>query len=96
MNATGASPYPNVYEEPNRNNLIGTLTQGQRVFICSKAGSYYQIAFGHCHLAAPYGWVPANQLNLLFFEDDFPEALITPLAIEPAPPRPTATPEPGE
>lgn len=78
MFATGATGYPNVYREPNRDELIGTLTFGQRVYVCARSGEYYQIALDHCHLVAPYGWVPESHLELKFFEEDFPTALITP------------------
>lgn len=94
MNATGSTGYPNVFKEPNRNELIGTLTRDQKVYVCAKAGSYYQISLDYCHLVNPYGWVPESQLDLLFFEEDFPELLITPLPEETMAPRITATPEP--
>ena len=92
--ATGNVPYPNVYKEPNRNELLGILTKEQRVYICAKAGNYYQIALDYCHQTTPYGWVLASHLQLLFFEGDFPEALLTPLPTETLAPRATATPAP--
>lgn len=78
MFASGATGYPNVFREPNRNELIGTLTQGQRVHICAKSGDYYLVALDYCHLVAPYGWVPGSQLKLVFVEEEFPPELITP------------------
>jgi tetratricopeptide (TPR) repeat protein len=82
MFATGATGYPNVYRGPNRDELLGTLTFGQRVYVCARSGDYYQIALDHCHLVEPYGWVPENHLELKFFEEDFPPALMTPSAEE--------------
>jgi hypothetical protein len=83
MFAEGASSYPNVFDEPG-GTLIGTLTLGQRVYVCARHYSeaddrmYYQIALDHCHSVAPYGWVPSTQLDLKFFEGDFPTYLMTP------------------
>lgn len=96
MVAEGAVPYPNVYAEPNRHKLLGTLTGGQAVYVCVKAGSYYLIALDQCHLVKPYGWVPAKHLRLLFLEENFPEALITPLPTETFAPRPPAEPSAPE
>lgn len=78
MIAVGSTGYPNVYEEPNRNKLLGTLTRGQKIYVCARFGDYYLVALDHCHLVAPYGWVPKDHMELKFFEDDFPPELMTP------------------
>jgi len=78
MIAVGEAGYPNVYEEPNKNKLLGTLTRGQKVYVCAKYGDYYLIALDYCHLVAPYGWVPKSHMKLLFFEENFPIDLTTP------------------
>ncbi|MBN2006328.1 MAG: hypothetical protein JXA21_23445 [Anaerolineae bacterium] len=78
MIAVGSAGYPNVFKEPNRDELLGTLTRGQKVYVCAKSGDYYLIALDHCHLVAPYGWVPKSHMDLKFFEEDFPPELTTP------------------
>jgi hypothetical protein len=78
MIALGNTGYPNVYKEPNREELLGTLTYGQTVYVCAKSGEYYLVALDQCHLVASYGWVPESHLDLKFLEGDFPPELTTP------------------
>lgn len=95
MRAEGATGYPNVYEEPTGSKLKGTLTRGQVVYLCAKAGDRYLVALDHCHLVKSYGWVPKAHIDLKIVEETFPSELITPMADQPAATS-TPTPEEGE
>jgi hypothetical protein len=95
MVAVGRYEYPNVYKAPTGQDLVGTLTRGQQVYLCAKSGGRYLVALDHCHSGKPYGWVPEAHIDLKIIEENFPSELITPMAAQSTATL-TPTPETGD
>lgn len=66
-----------IYEEPTGEARSKAVYAGTEVHVCARNGDRYVVAFDHCHLAKPIGWIWVRNVNPLF-EGQFPDSLVTP------------------
>lgn len=71
--------YPQVYRDPDGDEVKQRLSKGMLLHLCAKSGTRYWVSLDYCFKPAEkLGWVEESDLNLQFPLDTFPSSWITP------------------